>query len=361
MSWPEKMVKSGKLSAGDRVAIVTPSWGGPASFPDRFEAGVRYLSEEFGLDVAVMPHACKPADWLDRNPQARAADVMQAFEDASIAALIASIGGDDAIRLIPYLDLDVIAANPKVFLGYSDATVLHFACLKAGITSLYGPTVMAGFAENGGMHDLSRHAIRRVLFSAEAPGRLPQNAEGWTDERLDWALPELQPHRRRLQPALAPRVWQGTGKATGPLIGGCADVLEMLKGTDLWPPLDRWNGAILFLETSEDAPSPVVVGRWLRNYGAQGILGRIAGVITGRPGGGVPVTRHDGYGAAIAKVLSEYAAERVPLITGLDFGHTDPMTVLPYGIKAEIDCESGCVSLVEAAVTDRPEPARALI
>ncbi|MEM0949938.1 MAG: S66 peptidase family protein [Pseudomonadota bacterium] len=358
MAWSKPPKRPGKLRTGDRIAIVTPSWGGPACFPERFETGKRYLQEEFGLDAIVMPNARKPADWLDRNPKARAEDVMQAFADPSIAAVIASIGGDDAIRLIPYLDLEVIADNPKIFLGYSDATVLHFACLKAGITSFYGPTVMAGFAENGGMHDLTKEAIRRVLFSAQAPGILPHNTEGWTDEWLDWSVPANKAQKRRMNAPKAPRLWQGTGKVRGSLIGGCAEVLEMLKGTDLWPPLDYWNGAILFYEISEESPAPSTIARWIRNFGAQGILDVIAGIIVGRPGGGIPADRHDDYGAAIAKVLAEYGADRIPLITGMDFGHTDPMTVLPYGVEAEIDCAVASVSLVNSAVREMSEKTR---
>lgn len=356
--WPQSLTSPGRLKAGDRVAIVTPSWGGPAVFPDRFEAGINCLSEEFGLDIIVMPNARKPADWLDRNPAARAEDLMLAFADPSISAVIASIGGDDAIRLNPFLDLGVIAANPKAFLGYSDSTVLHFACLKAGVTSFYGPTVMAGFAENGDMHDLAKDAIRRVLFSARPPGKLPRNREGWTDERLDWSVPANQTRKRRLNTSAAPRIWQGTGKVRGALIGGCAEVLEMLKGTDLWPPLDYWRGGILFYETSEEVPAPSTVARWMRNFGAQGILEMIAGVIVGRPGGSIPMDRHDEYGAAISKVLAEYGADRVPLITGLDFGHTDPMTVLPYGVEAELDCDDASVTLLDAAVVDGPDELR---
>lgn len=353
-AWRTPLRKPPVLAPGDRVAIVTPSWGGPASFPHRFEAGLQYLAEEFELEPVVMPHACKPAVWLAQNPQARAADVMQAVADPGIAAVVASIGGDDAIRLVPHLDLSVIAANPKAFLGYSDATVLNFACLKAGVSSFYGPTIMTGFAENGGMHAFARDAIRRVLFSQSAAGKLPRNTEGWTDEYLDWAVPENQARQRRMKPSLPPKVWQGSGTIRGPLIGGCAEVLEMLKGTSLWPPLDYWNEAILFYETSEEAPPPATVTRWMRNFGAQGILGRIAGLIVGRPGG-VPVERHDDYGAAIARVLAEYGADRIPLITGLDFGHTDPMIVLPFGAEAEIDCNDASLSLTQAAVGPKPD------
>ncbi len=349
--WPKTLTRPGRLSPGDRVAIVSPSWGGPACFPGRFAAGKRVLAEEFGLDVVVMPNAQKSADWLDRHPQARADDVMQAFADLSVAGVVASIGGDDAIRLLPHLDLGVIARNPKVFLGYSDATVLHFACLKAGVVSFYGPTVMAGFAENGRMHEFAKEAIRRVLFSTDSPGKLPKNTEGWTDERLDWAEPANQSRKRRLHPPTQPRIWQGRGTVRGPLVGGCAEVLEMLKGTEFWPPLEYWDGAILFYETSEEAPPPSTVTRWLRNFGAQGILQRIAGLALGRPAG-VPVERHNDYGAAVAKALAEYGADQTPLITGLDFGHTDPMTVLPYGISAEIDCDNAEMSLPEPTVVE---------
>lgn len=214
---------------------------------------------------------------------------------------------------------------------------------------------MAGFAENRGMQTFAKQAIQRILFSTEPPGELPRNTEGWTDERLDWSVPGNQDRQRRLQPPVAPRLWQGFGKVRGPLIGGCADVLEMLKGTDLWPPLDYWDGAILFYETSEEGPPPSIVKRWMRNFGAQGILNRIVAVIVGRPGGGIPVERHDDYGNVIANVLAEYGADMLPLITGLDFGHTDPMMVLPFGTIAQIDCRKVGLSIVDATVAPRSE------
>ena len=90
-------------------------------------------------------------NWISRNPQARADDLMQAFADPSIKAIISMIGGDDSLRILPYIDLDVIRSNPKIFMGYSDTNVTHFACWKAGLSSFYGPSFMAGFAENGGL------------------------------------------------------------------------------------------------------------------------------------------------------------------------------------------------------------------
>ncbi|MFI4995829.1 MAG: hypothetical protein ACHQAQ_08605 [Hyphomicrobiales bacterium] len=65
----------------------------------------------------------------------------------------------------------------------------------------------------------------------------------------------------------------------GHLIGGCAEVLEMLKGTSWWPPLSYWDDAILFYETSEEAPSASLVLRWLRNFAVRGVLSRLSGLV----------------------------------------------------------------------------------
>ncbi len=351
--WQRPLVKPQALRPGDRVAIVSTSWGGPAVFPHRYEAGKRYLAGAFDLVPVEMPHALREADWLDRNPQARAADIHMAFADPSIRGVIASIGGDDAIRLIPYIDLSVIADNPKVFLGYSDPTVLHFACLKAGLCSFYGPTIMAGFAENGGMHDYAENALRKAIFETAPIGEIEPNRQGWTVEYLPWKDPASQNQRRKLTPSAGPRTLQGTGTVKGRLIGGCAEVLEMLKGSDWWPPLDYWNGAILFYETSEEAPAAALVLRWLRNFTAQGILPRLSAIVLGRPGGQTDEAYRQGQERAVLRALNEAGLSHLPVLVELDFGHTDPIATLPYGVMAEVDCTRSRLKILEAGVSPR--------
>ena len=136
------------LRRGDKVAAVSPSWGGPSVFPDRYRAGKRQFEAIFGVEIVEMPHTLAPADYIARHPKARADDLMQAFSDPSIAGIVSTIGGDDSIRLLPHLDLDALRQNPKIFIGFSDTTALHFACITAGLRSFYGPSLMAGFAEN---------------------------------------------------------------------------------------------------------------------------------------------------------------------------------------------------------------------
>lgn len=110
------LLKPKMLKSGDRIAVVSPSWGGPGTFPARYEAGKRQLTEAFGVEVVETPHALKSAEWLYANPEARANDLMGAFASPQIDGIIASIGGDDCVRLLPFLDLGILRGNPKVFM-----------------------------------------------------------------------------------------------------------------------------------------------------------------------------------------------------------------------------------------------------
>jgi len=343
------MRKPAALRPGDRVAAVSLSWGGPGSFPHRYQAGKRQLEETFGVQVIESRHALAQPEWLASHPEARAADLMEAFADPSIQAIVSTIGGDDSIRLLPFLDLAVIRANPKVFLGYSDTTVTHFACLKAGLVSFYGPSIMAGFGENGGLFDYMISSVRKTLFRAEPIGRIAPNANGWTTEVLDWANPELQSQKRKLRPCQGWRWLQGGGRHRGRLIGGCLDVVDWLRGTPVWPDQSEWSDVILFLEISEEAAGPRTVVHFFRALAASGALDGVRGVLFGRPYG--EEADGDAYDEAVRQVFRERGQDEAPIITDMDFGHTDPMFVIPYGLEAEIDCEKKTFSILESAVT----------
>lgn len=348
--WNRLLQRPRALKQGDKIAVVSSSWGGPATFPHRYEAGKHYIEATLGLQLIEMPHALAPANWIDQNPKARADDLMEAFRDPSVSGVIASVGGDDAIRLIPHIDLAVIRDNPKAFIGYSDATALHFACLKASVGSFHGPTIMSGFAENGGMSVTSRNGFHHATFVAEPLGQLPSAPEGWTVEHLDWGDPLNQQKARQRIASSGFRCLRGSGNVTGHLIGGCAEILEMLKGTPWWPPLGYWDGAILFYETSEEAPSDGLVLRWMRNFAAQGILSRIAGIILGRPGGSMNEAQRFAQEMAILRALDEQGLHDLPVIADLDIGHTDPILTLPYGASVKVSCSPPKVEVLDAAV-----------
>jgi muramoyltetrapeptide carboxypeptidase LdcA involved in peptidoglycan recycling len=339
------------LRRGDKVAAVSPSWGGPSVFPDRYQAGKRQFEAIFGVEIVEMPNALAPANYVAQHPKERADDLMQAFADPGIAGIVTTIGGDDSIRLLPHLDLSVLRQNPKVLIGFSDTTVLHFACLTAGLRSFYGPSLMAGFAENGGMHKFSVDACVRALSSTIPMGVVPTNTEGWVSGGTDWGNPALQGERRPLQKADAPRILQGRRKSIGHLVGGCAEVLEMVKGSPWWPPLTVWKGAVLFYETSEDAPEPQYIRYWLRNLAAQGILQALNGILIARPDPAGRIDYRENLEAAFIQSLAEAGLTDLPVLAGLDFGHTQPMLTLPYGALVEIDCADARLTILDAGVS----------
>lgn len=345
------MIKPPKLNPGDKIATVSLSWGGPSVFPHRYQAGVKQLKDELDLQAVEMPNTLRDADWLAKNPKARADDLMQAFADASIKGIFSTIGGDDSIRLLPFLDLEVIRKHPKIFLGYSDTIISHLVCYKAGLTSFHGPAIMLEFAENCGMFPYVVQSLRKTLFSSDTIGEIKPSTEGWTVERLDWADPANQQIKRKLNPSSGWRFLQGNGIHRGHLIGGCIEVFDWTRGTEIFP--EDWQDAILFLETSEEAPPPELVARTLRVYAAMGILSRLAGILFGRPGGDVPLEKFEDYDNAILQVVNhEEGLTDLPVMTHMDFGHTSPMFVLPYGLQAEIDCETDRFSILENAVTE---------
>jgi len=182
------MIKPQRLKRGDTVAIVSLSSGigGESVFKHRYEIGKRRLEEEFGLNVIAMPNALKGIKYPDKHPEARASDLMEAFEDDSIKAIITMIGGNDTIRLLPYINFETIQKNPKIFMGYSDTTINHFMMYKAGLTSFYGPCIFMEFAENVAMHDYTKRYIVDTLFDTKSEMCINPSPH-WTSEFLDWA------------------------------------------------------------------------------------------------------------------------------------------------------------------------------
>src|SRR5699024_7820741 len=238
------LIKPKQLQRGDKIATVSLSWGGAGEkhLRWRYEKGVKRLEEIFGLEVVAMPNSLKGEKYLYEHPEARAADLMQAFQDESIKAIIANIGGDDSIRLLPHIDFTLIRDNPKIFMGYSDTTIAHLFCHKAGIVSFYGPAVLTDFAENVRMDDYTIEMVKRTLFSTDVIGKI-NPAEKWTSEFIPWEEKNKDIVRKR-QANSGYEVIQGGGTVVGELIGGCIEVLEFAKATALWPKDTYWENSI---------------------------------------------------------------------------------------------------------------------
>ncbi|MBF6328305.1 S66 family peptidase [Nocardia transvalensis] len=329
-----------KPRPGDRVAIVSPSSGLPALFPLPYELGLRRLREDFGLEPVEYPTTRR----MGCTPAERAADIHAAFADPSIAAVIASIGGDDQIAVLPHLDPELLSANPKPFFGYSDKTNLLAYLDSLGIVGYHGATVMAQFGRPGTMHPMTADSLRAALFTSGEYELRP--AQSYGDIDRDWTDPDTFTSEPVMRPC-EPWAWHNAdGIVTGPGWGGNLEILSWLLMADrAIGPAAQYAGSVLFLETSEELPSATEVYRILRNMGERGLLAQFPAVLFAKPKTW-SLNRHttpdeqaayrNDQRAAVLRALAEYAPDTMAVFD-LDFGHTDPQLVIPYGGRIRVD------------------------
>ncbi len=327
-----------KPRPGDRVAVLSPSWAGPAMHPAVFERGLGRLRADFGLVPVEYPTTRQ----LGASPAERARDIHAAFTDPSVRAILASIGGEDQLKVLRHLDPELLRAHPKPFFGYSDNTNLLIYLWNAGLVAYHGGSVMVQFGRAGRMHPVTAASLRAALFGS---GLVPLTPPAeFTDEEVDWsdaAAPE---------PTMRPSDgwgWDGPPvTVAGPAWGGSLEIVDfhLRAGRHLLDP-EAYTGAVLLLETSEETPPATYVYRVLMGMGQRGLLERFGAVLVGRPKAWSfeqPRSREEGaryaaeQRAAVQRALREYSPH-APVVFDVDFGHTDPQLVVPSGGTVIVD------------------------
>jgi muramoyltetrapeptide carboxypeptidase len=328
------MIKPNKLKKGDIIGVVSPSAPSAGLFPHRTESGIKML-EKLGFRVKVGDNALKVTDHTAGTPLERASDLNDMFADPEVKGIICFIGGNHSNQILDNLDFGLIRRNPKVFVGYSDATVLHGAIgKKTGLVTFYGPAALTQFAENPTINAYTLEYFERAVMSDVPVGRVRPSAE-WTDEVLDWSGGEdrKRPRAMRLNPGWK---WLIKGSATGPIMGGCITSLLHLRGTEFWPD---FSGSILFWEIPESCgdfrkgESAGEIDAALTDLELNGVFSKIKGMIIGRPFG----YDDDEKERLEAMVKDHVERLRIPVLFGADIGHTDPMITIPQGTEVRID------------------------
>lgn len=329
-----------KPRPGDRIAVLSPSAGLPAVLPMPYELGLTRLRADFGLVPVEYPTTRR----MGATAADRAADLHAAFADPQITAIIASIGGDDQLTVLPQLDAELIRAHPKPFFGYSDNTNLLAFLWQLGIVGYHGGSVMVEFGRPVAMHPLSAESLRAALFRS-GEYELRESAE-YRDESRDWADPATFASAPPMQPAGGWQ-WHGADRVVeGVAWGGNLEILGWLMMADraVSPPA-AYQGGVLFIETSEELPPAVEVYRILRNMGERGLLGRFPAILVGRAKAWSferpnPSADKAAYAAgqrdAVLRAVGEYNPDAV-VVFDVDLGHTDPQLVIPYGGRVRVD------------------------
>ncbi len=335
-----------RLQPGDKVAIISPSSGMPYIFPWVYEQGLSRIKEVFFLDPIEFFTARQSSEYLSKNPKERAEDINAAFADPSIKAIIATIGGNDQIRILPYLNKEVILANPKIFMGYSDCTNLHLFLWNLGIVSYYGGSVMTQFAMGGGMQEYTIQFIKKALFDPFI-GKV-FSAPEYSDADLDWADEKNLEKKRPSYPSSG-WLWHNNEShkiIEGRLFGGCLEILDFhLSIRRFLPTVDRLSGAILFIETSEEMPSDGCIYRFIAALAELNLLKSFKAILVAYPKaqfcGNQPPEGREAFilnqQNAIKNALKDYNSN-IPVIFNMNFGHTDPQIIIPSGGIASIDC-----------------------
>ncbi|MBC7760483.1 MAG: LD-carboxypeptidase [Candidatus Saccharibacteria bacterium] len=329
-----------KATVGDRVAILSPAFAAPAVSEDVHVQAMRRLTEVTGLVPVEYPTTRQ----LGASAEARAADIEAAFADPSIRAVLATIGGDDQITVIPHIDTDILASNPKPFLGYSDNTNLHNLLWNLGVPSYYGGSTQVHLGPGPHLDDVHVSSLRAALLDGGIidltdPGESEDFGIPWTDRRALNEFGSREPTE--------PWMWAGANTvAEGPTWGGCIEVIDQIALANRMPDVADLDGAILLLETSEELPNADAVKRWVRALGERGVLEAVAGVLVARPpvselNSAVPIANERARLRAVQRdtiieQVARYNPEAV-ICVGVPFGHTRPQWIVPHGNTIRLD------------------------
>lgn len=338
------LIKPKRLKYGDKIAVVSPcnGWAGDPDILWKYNLGVSRL-QKLGLEVIAAPNTLKGSEYLSKNPRARAEDIMWAFENKDIHAIICCIGGNDSIKLIPYIEPKSISQNPKIFIGYSDVMNLHLLCYHCGLSSFYGDNLLNPIADQSGWHEYSKKWFVKALFEASPIGQITPSPD-WTFEPADYINPGC---KRTYYRNSGYQKIQGKGIVQGRLIGGHTGLMELAE-TPIELTAEDFEEAILFVEDIPEFFDEASVQKFFSYLGEKGILQKLNGIIIGK------VNENRSFeerAKTIHHVISEEYSCSVPVLYDLNFGHSSPMFVLPYGAMAEIDCEKTTFSILESGVT----------
>ena len=335
------------------VGVVSLSAGtlGEDFVRHELELGVRRL-EHYGLKVKFLPHALKGIDYLKAHPEARAADLLEAFRDPEIDLILCAIGGDDTYRLLLYLfDEGRLekAACRKPFLGFSDSTVNHFMLHKVGLPTFYGQSFLSDVCEmDTEMLPYTRRYFEELLRTGTI--RQVKPSEVWYEGRTDYSPARLGTPLPA-HPAEGWKLLQGPPVFSGKILGGCLDTIHdffdgeryagmpaLCQKYGLFPGAADWQGRILLLETSEEQMSPEKFSRALGFLKQAGVFKAVSGILFGRPMDNV---HREEYHRRLAAAVDDPS---LPILADVSVGHALPRCILPFGVNARVDAQAQTIT-----------------
>ncbi len=316
-----KLLKPERLNFGDTVGIVAPASAPPD--PQAIDRAAAAL-EKFGFRPKLAKNVRARLGFLAGTDRERAEDLMTMFADKKVKAIICLRGGYGASRILDRLDYKIIRRNPKILSGYSDITSLHLALAKkVNLISIHAPMLNGALADPK-VPAFTKKSFFRTVMEAIPAGSLREN---YTEKTIS--------------------VLRG-GVAEGRLVGGNLSLICASLGTPFAP---AFKDKILFFEDVSE--KPYRLDRMLTQLWNAGVFSQVAGVAVGVNSqcDDDSENKTGEYRQSGAEVLQErLALVRVPVVTGLPFGHVDLNATIPVGVTARLDAKRGDLIITEAAV-----------
>ncbi|MGP4081803.1 S66 family peptidase [Pseudalkalibacillus sp. R45] len=307
-----------KLQAGDEVRVVAPSTSMRINQKENARHSIERL-EEMGLRVTLGKHVNESDEFTSSSIQSRVEDLHDAFQDSNVKAILTFLGGYNVNQILRYLDYDLIRNNPKNLCGYSDITALGTAIYTQSDLVTYSGPHFSTFGMKKGL-EYTEDLFKKCLF-AEAPYEI-YPADYWSDD------PWFRDQENRTFNEQGPFDVLQEGEAEGTIIGGNLCTLNLLQGTEYMPSL---KDKILFIE-DDYLTEDLIFDRDLQSLLHLPDADKIKALVIGR------FQPQSDISDETLRLIIERKAElkRIPIISNVNFGHTQPVSIFPIGGKARI-------------------------
>ncbi len=336
----QPLLRPTKATPGSKIAVLSPSFAAPAVAPQVHEQALGRLQDLTGLVPVEYPTTRR----LGASARDRADDLRAAFADPEIRAVLATVGGEDQITVVRHLDPDVVRADPKPFLGYSDNTNMLNWLWTQGMAGFYGGSTQVHLGPGPAVDALHASTLRAALLTGERlqvtePGESEDIGKDWNDPAALTEYGDRVPTE--------PWTWAGPAQVvTGPTWGGCAEVVQWVLTAGRFPTDPAvLDGGVMLLETSEELISAREFGWIIRSLGERGLLAAVDAVVVARPptssfedrpSPSERAARRTRQRDVAIETVQRYNPDAV-VVVGVPFGHTRPQAVLPYGGTVTVD------------------------
>lgn len=324
-----------KLKKGDAIGIFSPSTPITAYAPKRFQRGVKYLQDK-GFKIIEGNLTGKSDFYRSGSIKERSEELNNLIRNPKVKCIMSTIGGMNSNSLLPYIDYEAFKENPKPIIGFSDVTAILLGIYaKTGISTYYGPALVASFGELKPYVDLTYKYFEDILVNDINYPHMLENPEFWTDEFIDWENQDRE--KNRVENELI-TVYEG--KVQGRLIGGNLNTMTGIWNTEYMPEIKE--GDILLIEDS--LHDCATIERSFSLLKLSGVFDKVSGIILGKH----ELFKDSNTGRKPYEILLEVLGDKeIPFLAEFDCCHTHPMITLPIGCTVELDATNKRVSIIK--------------